>query len=71
VAEDPCGVLREQPLEAGDAVGELGAHHPRVIEQAARRKRLEVLEALLGERPVDLVVGVEDPAFRVAERAGL
>ena len=42
-----------------------------VVEQAGRRERLEVAQAVGRERAVDLVAGVEDAALGVAEGAGL
>jgi hypothetical protein len=45
----------------------LGGDYALVIEEAARRERLEVLEAARGQRTVDGIARVENPALRVAE----
>jgi hypothetical protein len=58
VGEQPGGAV---PLRA------LGGDYALVVEQAARRQRLEVPQAVRGQRAVDRVARIENPALRVAE----
>jgi hypothetical protein len=76
VPENPGAILDQQL--ARDVVGarqQLGADEPPVGPEALVElglgERLEVVEALLRECPVDVAAGVEDPALGVAEGAGL
>jgi hypothetical protein len=59
----------------GGARQQLGLDEPAIgleaLEQLRLLERLEVVEALLGERAIDVAAGVEDPALGVAEGAGL
>jgi hypothetical protein len=76
VPEHPGAVLDQQlAWNVAGARQQLGPDEPPVrleaLVELGLRKRLEVVEALLGERPVDVAAGVEDPALGIAEGAGL
>jgi hypothetical protein len=58
--------VREQCRVVG-ALGTFGPDDSLVVQQAARRKRVEVLQPVLGQGAIDAVAGVENPALRVAE----
>jgi hypothetical protein len=45
----------------------LGPDDPVVLEQAAGGQGLEVLQPIRGQRAIDAVARVENPALRVAE----
>jgi len=66
VLEHPGGVVRQQ---SGDTVAldPFGSYYPLVLQQPAGGERLEVLQAVRGERAIDASARVEDPALRVAE----
>ena len=59
------GGVGQGPIDA------LRADDPRVLQEAARRERLEIGKPARRQRAADLAVGVEDPAVRVAKRARL
>ena len=70
---DPSGVeLRRKAVRLGEPLGadELPLSDV-VAEERRRRERLPVVEAALGQRPVDGASGVEDSAVRVAKGAAL
>jgi len=74
--EHSGAVLDQQLLgNVGRARQQLGLDEAAVgleaLEQLRGLERLEVVEAVLGQRTVDVAVGVEDPALGVAEGAGL
>jgi hypothetical protein len=74
--EHAGAVLDQQLLRnVGRARQQLGLDQPAVgleaLEQLRGLERLEVVKAVLGQRAVDVATGVEDPALRVAEGAGL
>jgi hypothetical protein len=76
VLEHPGAAVDDQvPGGIGRAGQQLGLDEPAVgleaLVELRLLERLEVLEAVLREGPVDAVAGVEDPALRVAEGAGL
>jgi hypothetical protein len=55
--------------QAGSAVPlrALCGDYALVVEKAARRQRLEVLQTVRGQRAVYRVARIENPALRVAE----
>ena len=74
--EHPGAAVDDQILgRVGRARQQLGLDEPPVgleaLEQLRSLERLEVVKAILGQRAVDVTTGVEDPALRVAEGAGL
>jgi hypothetical protein len=76
VLEHAGAAVDDQPLGGvRGARQQLGLDQPAVgleaLEQFRGLERLEVVEALLRQRAVDVATGVEDPALRVAEGAGL
>jgi hypothetical protein len=76
VLEHAGTVLDQQLLgDVGRARQQLGLDQAAVgleaLEQLRLLERLEVVEAVLGQRTVDVTAGVEDPALGVAEGAGL
>jgi hypothetical protein len=76
VLEHAGAVLDQQLLgNVGRARQQLGLDQAAVgleaLEQLRGLERLEVVETVLRQRAVDVAAGVEDPALRVAEGAGL
>jgi hypothetical protein len=76
VLEHAGAVLDQQLLgDVGRARQQLGLDEPPVglkaLEQLRGLERLEVVEALLRQRAVDVAARIEDPALGVAEGAGL
>jgi len=76
VAQHAGAVVDEQILRhVGRAVDQLGPDEAAVgaeaLEQLRLLERLEVVQAVLRQGPVDVAAGVEDPALGIAEGAGL
>jgi hypothetical protein len=76
VAQHSGAALDEQlARDVAGARQQLGSNEPAVgleaLVELGLLERLEVVEALARQRPVDVAAGVEDPALRVAEGAGL
>jgi hypothetical protein len=76
VLEHAGAVLDQQLLRSiGRAREQLGLDQPAVslkaLEQLRRLERLEVVEAVLRQRAIDVAAGIEDPALGIAEGAGL
>jgi len=76
VLEHAGTALDQEPIgHVGRVRQQLGLDQPAVsleaLEELRLLERLEVVEALLGQRTVDVAAGVEDPALGVPEGAGL
>jgi hypothetical protein len=76
VLEHARAVLDQQLVgDVGRAGEQLGLDEPAVgleaLEELRLLERLEIVEAVLRQRPVDVAARVEDSALRVAEGAGL
>ncbi|HEU0019123.1 MAG TPA: hypothetical protein VFQ14_02405 [Thermoleophilaceae bacterium] len=74
--EHAGATLDDQALGSiGGARQQLGLDQAAVgleaLEQLRGLERLEVVEAVLRQRAVDVAAGIEDPTLRVAEGAGL